>query len=106
MKPLFKFNSFVSAIILLLAGSFLLGASYIAILPIWEGFDETAHFSYIQQVADSKKLPLDGKDPISTDIEKYYQYAPVPKAIFSEIPSKKRLTYQSFFFKVRWIAFK
>ena len=99
MKPLFKFNSFVSAIILLLAGSFLLGASYIAILPIWEGFDETAHFSYIQQVADSKKLPLDGKDPISTDIEKYYQYAPVPKAIFSETPSKKRLTYQSFFLK-------
>ena len=66
-------------------------------LPIWEGFDETAHFSYIQQVADNRKLPLDGKDPISTDIEKYYEYAPVPHTLFSEIPAKDRLTYQSFF---------
>ena len=90
MKPLFKFNNFVSAIILLLIGNFLLGTSYIAMLPIWEGFDETAHFSYIQQVADNRKLPLDGKDPISTDIEKYYEYAPVPHTLFSEIPAKDR----------------
>ena len=99
MKSLSKFNNFVSAIIFLLLGNFLLGASYIAMLPIWEGFDETAHFSYIQQVADNRKLPLNCKDRISTDIEKYYHYAPVPKALFSEVPSKDRLTYQSFFSK-------
>ena len=101
MKPLFKFNNAVSAIILLLLGNFLLGASYISMLPIWEGFDETAHFSYIQQVADNRKLPLDGKDPISTDIEKYYDYAPVPQALFSEILAKDRLSYQSFFSQSR-----
>ncbi|SVC14725.1 uncharacterized protein METZ01_LOCUS267579, partial [marine metagenome] len=99
VKSLSKFNNFVSAIIFLLLGNFLLGASYIAMLPIWEGFDETAHFSYIQQVADNRKLPLNCKDRISTDIEKYYHYAPVPKALFSEVPSKDRLTYQSFFSK-------
>ena len=99
MKPFFEINNVLSAIILLLLGNFLLGASYISMLPIWEGFDETAHFSYIQQVADNRKLPLDGKDPISTDIEKYYEYAPVPHTLFSEIPAKDRLTYQSFFLK-------
>jgi len=99
VKPLFKFNNFVSAIILLLLGNFLLGASYIAMLPIWEGFDETAHFSYIQQIADIRKLPLDGKDPISTDIEKYYEYAPVPHALAAEFQSKDRWTYRSFFSK-------
>ena len=99
MIPLLKFNYLESAITLLLVGSFLLGASYIAILPIWEGFDETAHFSYIQQIADNQKIPLDGKDTISTDIEKYYHNAPVPKAIFSEISPKNRWTYESFFLK-------
>ena len=99
MKNLFKFNNVESAITLLLLGNFLLGASYIAMLPIWEGFDETAHFSYLQQVADNRKIPLDGKDPISTDIEKYYDHAPVPHALSAEFRSKERLTYRSFFSK-------
>ena len=64
-KPFFKFNNLGAAIILLLLGSFLLGVSYISALPIWEGFDETAHFSYVQQVADSGELPFYGKDQIS-----------------------------------------
>jgi len=99
VKPLFKFNHLKSAIILLLLGNLLLGASYIAILPLWEGFDETAHFSYLQQVADNRKIYLDGKDTISTDIEKYYDYAPVPRTLSAEFTSKKRLSYRLFFLK-------
>ena len=99
MNRSFKFNHLKSAIILLLLGNLLLGASYIAILPLWEGFDETAHFSYLQQVADNKKIYLDGKDTISTDIKKYYDYAPVPRALSAEFTSKKRLSYRLFFLK-------
>ena len=98
-KSFFKFNNLRSAIILLLLGSFLLGVSYISALPIWEGFDETAHFSYIQQVADSGELPLYGKNQISKDVEKYYNYAPVPYALSAEFQNNNRLTYQSFFSK-------
>jgi hypothetical protein len=74
VNPFFNFNHFRQIITLLLLGTFLLGVSYIAMLPIWEGFDETAHFSYIQQVADNGKLPLDEKNPISKDIERYYDF--------------------------------
>ena len=98
-KPFFKFNNLGAAIILLLLGSFLLGVSYISALPIWEGFDETAHFSYVQQVADSGELPFYGKDQISKDVEKYYAYAPVPYALSAEFQNNDRLTYQSFFSK-------
>ena len=96
MKHLFKFNTVESAITLLLFGSLLLGVSYISVLPIWEGFDETAHFSYIQQVADSKKLPLGGKDRISKDVEKYYAYAPTLYNLGR--PSRQRQTIVSIFF--------
>ena len=97
MNYLLKRKYLKESVVLLLLGNLLLGASHIAMLPIWEGFDETAHFSYIQQVADNGKLPLDGKDPISTDIEKYYDYAPVLRPLASEFQSKDRLIYRSFF---------
>ncbi len=99
MNYLFKIDYLKKSVFFLLLGNLFLGTSYIAILPIWEGFDETAHFSYLQQVADNGKLPLDGKDTISTDIEKYYDYAPVPQALSAEFQSKDRLTYWSFFLK-------
>lgn len=99
MTFLFKQPYLRKALVYLLLGNFLLGISYIAMLPIWEGFDETAHFSYLQQLADNRKLPLDGKDKISTDIEKYYDFAPVPEALSTQLTSKDRLTYQSFFSK-------
>ena len=85
------------SVFLLLLGNLLLGASHIAMLPIWEGFDETSHFSYLQLVADNRKLPLDRKDPISSDVERYYDYAPIPDALSSKLKPKDRLTYQSFF---------
>lgn len=66
-------------------------------LPLWEGFDETAHFSYLQQVADVGAFPLDREARISTDVETYYDFAPVPQALSQEIQAKEPLTYKSFF---------
>jgi hypothetical protein len=60
---------------LLLAGALLLGFAQIALLPPWEGFDETAHYSYIQQLAETGRWPRFG-DPVSRDIEDYLRAIP------------------------------
>ena len=36
----------------LLLAVLLAGLGWLALLPPWEGFDEAAHYSYIQQIAD------------------------------------------------------
>ena len=52
----------------LLFASLLIGLAQVALLPPWEGFDETAHFSYVQQIADTGTWPQ-GKEPLSVDAE-------------------------------------
>src|ERR1044072_2153900 len=46
----------------------LIGLAQAALLPPWEGFDETAHFSYVAQIADTGTWPQ-GKEPLSADVE-------------------------------------
>src|SRR5262245_18369001 len=46
----------------------LIGLAQVALLAPWEGFDETAHFSFIQQIADTGTWPT-GKEPLSADVE-------------------------------------
>src|SRR5215831_8341323 len=60
---------------LLLAASLLLGLAHIALLPPWEGFDETSHYSYIQQVATTGHWTRPG-DTISRDLDDYLKVAP------------------------------
>ncbi len=64
---------------LLLLSVALLGFAHIAFLPPFEGFDETAHLSYIQQIADAGTLPRLGRDKLSTDVEGYA--GPLPTSI-------------------------
>ncbi|PYM60955.1 MAG: hypothetical protein DMD79_14360 [Candidatus Rokuibacteriota bacterium] len=59
-----------TAVSCLLAGHLLLGVAHVAILPPWEGFDETAHYSYLQQLADRGELPRLGTARMSTDVER------------------------------------
>jgi hypothetical protein len=47
------------------------GIAHIALLPPFEGYDETAHFSYIQQLADTGRIPVYGEDRLSADIAAY-----------------------------------
>ncbi|MEM9705673.1 MAG: hypothetical protein AAF850_06295 [Pseudomonadota bacterium] len=60
-----------------LAGVYALGLAHIAILPPFEGFDETAHFSSVQLVADEGRWPVFGRDKISREIETYRAFAPM-----------------------------
>ena len=47
------------------------GLAHVAFLPPWEGFDEFAHWSYIQQIADTGAIPVHGRDRVSGDVDAY-----------------------------------
>jgi hypothetical protein len=78
------------ALVALLAGSLLLGLAQIAVLPPFEGADEVAHYSYIQQVGETGTWPQLG-DPLSGEIDDYRRLAPLPKA------AGEPWTYHNFF---------
>jgi len=78
--------------LLLLSASLALGIAYISVLPPWEGFDETAHHSYLQQLVDSNQVPRRGASFLSRDVEDYAQRAPLP---YDTRPA--RFTYRTFF---------
>jgi hypothetical protein len=63
---------------LLFATITLLGVAVIAVLPPWEGFDETAHWSSIQEISDLGKVPAYG-DKLSIDRLAYF--GPEPRNI-------------------------
>ena len=66
-----KIDRSALAAIVLLAASFFLGAAAILVTPPFEGADETAHYSYIQQLADTGHAPVPGKDGLSRDLDRY-----------------------------------
>ena len=61
----------VLSYLLLMLAAGLAGLAVLAIMPPFEGFDETAHWSTLQQVADTGHSPVYGLDTISTDIARY-----------------------------------
>jgi hypothetical protein len=64
-----------AAVASLLAASLLIGIAQLAVLPPFEGFDETAHYSYIQEVAETGNWPR-YRDPQSVEIDDYFALAP------------------------------
>jgi hypothetical protein len=55
----------------MLIAVFLVGLATLSSLPPWEGADETAHWSYIQELADLGRAPRAGVDTLSADIARY-----------------------------------
>ncbi|MBW2146760.1 MAG: hypothetical protein JRI22_07055 [Deltaproteobacteria bacterium] len=92
MKP-----KVVSAVFFLLSGYLLLGIAHIAALPPWEGFDETAHYSYLQQIADTWGFPRLEAARISKDVERYVRFAPIPYSSDPPFENNGGFTYKSFF---------
>jgi hypothetical protein len=74
----------------LLAGSLLAGLGFCALLPPFEGFDETAHYGYIQQIAQTGAWPR-LNDPIPAEVDDYLKVAPGPRAL------NARWSYAAFF---------
>ncbi len=54
------------------------GAFYSAMLPLWEGYDEWAHFSVVRAVAMHGELLPDRNRPVPKDVEESLRLAPVP----------------------------
>ena len=54
------------------------GAFYSTIFPLWEGFDEWAHFAVIQRIALRGEFLVRRYGPISRNIEASLGFAPVP----------------------------
>jgi hypothetical protein len=65
-----KFGDLQTTIVTLLVGSLLIGLSFAALLPPFEGFDETAHYSSIEQIAETGKWPR-LNDPIAAEVSDY-----------------------------------
>jgi hypothetical protein len=62
---------------LMIVSIFFLGFAQILILPPWEGFDEIAHWSSIQQLADTGRVPVWGSARMSADRLSYAGPEPV-----------------------------
>jgi hypothetical protein len=56
---------------ILLVAVFLIGVAALTLQPPWEGADETAHWSYIQELADLGHAPRRDVDRLSADIAHY-----------------------------------
>lgn len=68
------------ATIILLVGSLLAGVGFSAVQPPFEAVDETAHYSYIQQMAETGTWPR-VNDPSSADVDEYLRLAPGPNLV-------------------------
>ncbi len=54
------------------------GLFYVSVTPLWEGFDEPAHFSYIQHIAEGKGLFPVRDEPVSQEVFLSLKLAPSP----------------------------
>ncbi len=54
------------------------GAFYASVLPLWEGFDEWAHFAVVEEMARTGNLLVDRATPIPSDVQDSLEIAPVP----------------------------
>jgi len=80
---------------MLLLAVALTGIAHLAFLPPFEGYDEPNHFSYIQQIADTGRIPRYGVDMAARDIDNYPGPRPYPST--APFDPAGRPTYRNFF---------
>lgn len=73
---------------------FLIGLGYLAILPVFEGFDENAHYSSVRQIADTGTIPIYGASFLDQEVTDYQ--GPSPYGSLSP-PFDEGMTYSKFF---------
>ena len=71
-----------------------MGLAYLSILPIFEGFDETAHFSSLRQIASTGSIPLYGKSYLDQFVVNFQ--GPVPYSTGTP-PFDSGMVYKKFF---------
>ena len=69
---------------------------YIAVTPLWEGFDELFHFAYIQSLASTRSLPVWGKTFIESEIAKSTAYVPLAGLMPQLARGSEKLSYRDY----------
>jgi hypothetical protein len=57
-----------------------------ALLPLWEGFDEAFHYGYVEELWQSRRLPVLGRTPLPYDVAASFQFAPVSSVARRAMP--------------------
>jgi hypothetical protein len=81
---------------LLFAAILLAGAAQLLVLPPFEGFDETAHYSYIREIADTHLVPIFGRSTIATIVAEYHRLGPMPYTTVPPFNQNGGWTYETF----------
>ena len=79
---------------LLLTAVLALGLAHLLLLPPFEGFDETGHYSSILQIADTGQVPHLGKAWMAREVEAYQAEGPMP---YSPASLQAGTTYEAYF---------
>src|SRR5260370_195927 len=54
------------------------GVFYISVIPLWEGFDEWAHYARLQNVAATGRAVASTTDRVSREVQASLELAPMP----------------------------
>ena len=81
---------------LLFAAILLAGAAQLLVLPPFEGFDETAHYSYIREIADTRRVPIFGRSTIAAIVADYHRLGPMPYTSVPPFNQNGGWTYETF----------
>ncbi len=79
---------------LLLTAVLALGLAHLLLLPPFEGFDETGHYSSILQIADAGQVPHLGDAWMAREVEAYQAAGPMP---YSPPTLQAGTTYRAYF---------
>lgn len=79
---------------------FCVGLTYLSTLPLWEGFDENAHYSSLRQIADTGTIPIYGESLLDREITDYQgpnAYISLRPPFDQDPTNPNYLTYAQFF---------
>lgn len=85
------------SITLVLFVALLMGLAQIFWMPPFEGFDESAHYSSIVQIAETRNIPRLGSARLAVEVEHYQTIGPRPYASHKPYADNGGLTYEAFF---------
>lgn len=60
---------------------------YVGLLPLWDGFDEPFHYSYVQQLSQTRSLPVFGRSGLSREVGISLALAPASHLVKRNIPN-------------------
>ena len=76
---------------LLLALALLTGVLYSSMLPLWSGFDEPFHYSYVETLVLSHSFPVLQHTRITTEVRDSFNLAPLSRFLKEMIPGSTSL---------------